>query len=336
VNVTLFTLLLVVGFVVVRPLLLSLFMGAFLAYVFFPVYKRIVRKIKNKSAASFLLCTLVLLVVGVPAIFFIKTLIQESFALFILVKQKLAVGLFTNCTNTFCLSLKEFGKNPEVYFQVQEMMKSLTTWIVNKGSHFLISLPRLIISLFVVFFTMFYFLKDGEKLVSRVSGYLSMHEGKYAHILRRLKEIVHGIIYGYLLVALLQGLLGGLGFFMFGISSPLFWGLVMSFTALFPYLGTGIVWVPASIFLFLDGLFQNSQGIMLRGIGLFIYSFVVVGGIDNLLRPKLMGEKAKVHPAIMMIGVIGGVFTLGALGVLIGPLVLALTSVIVDKALEAS
>ena len=99
----------------------------------------------------------------------------------------------------------------------------------------------------------------------------------------------------------------------------------MAFFALIPAVGTGIIWVPASLFIFLDGIFQNSTLLILKGIGLFTYSFIFVSSIDNVLRPKIISEKTKVHTAIIMIGIFGGILLLGPLGVVLGPLILSLT-----------
>ena len=166
--------------------------------------------------------------------------------------------------------------------------------------------------------------------MKRLSQFLSMKEKKYTFVINRLKEITQGIIYGYLLIALIQGALGALGFLIFGVSSPLFWGLLMVFLSLIPSLGTGLVWLPASIILILDGVFQDSNILIIKGIGLLVYSALIVGGIDNILKPKLVSDKAKIHPAIVMVGILGGIFFFGMWGVVLGPLILSLTSVLMD------
>jgi len=157
-------------------------------------------------------------------------LIKESYTFYLLAKQKLARGIFADCEQVVC-PLKEFVEIPQVNYQIQEMLKSITKWMVQKGSDLLLALPRLVLNLFVVFFTMFYFLRDGEQFIRRFSKYLSVKKKRYALIMHRLKDIVHAVVYGYLVVAFLQGALGALGFFLFGIPSPLFWGAIMGFLA---------------------------------------------------------------------------------------------------------
>ena len=323
--VILFILLLVFSFFIVRPLLLPIFVGALLAYTFYPSYQYILKKTGKASLSSFLVCFFILLIIVIPAVFILKIVIQESYTIFLLLKQKLASGLFTECSSELCRAISEFIHSEFVSAQLKQIIGNATQWIIEKGSAFVLNIPHLVISLFVIFFTLFYFLKDGENLLKQLQHYFQPHQKNYAVMLVRTKEILHGMVYGYLLIALIQGILGAFGFFLFGVSSPLFWGLMMAFFALIPAVGTGIIWVPASLFIFLDGIFQNSTLLILKGIGLFTYSFIFVSSIDNVLRPKIISEKTKVHTAIIMIGIFGGILLLGPLGVVLGPLILSLT-----------
>ena len=316
------------AFLLLKPFLVAIFLGALLAYLCYPLYVRLQRKIKYQSLAAFCICLLVLIVVGVVATFFIRSLIQESVVLYVLAKQRLATGVFSDCANSFCDGLKAISKDPQVNYHIQNIVKFVTNAIIQKGTDFFLTVPKLLLNVFVIFFSMFYFLKDGERFLQKLREYLYFQ--KYDYILQRFKSIIHGVVFGYLFVAFLQGLFGALGFFLFGFSSPLFWGMVMAILALIPLLGTGVVWVPASLFLFLEGVFQDSTSLMLKGVAFFVYSLIFVGSLDNVLRPKLIGEKAKIHPVLIMLGIFGGILLLGPIGVLIGPLVLSLIAVLVE------
>ncbi|MEK6900979.1 MAG: AI-2E family transporter [Nanoarchaeota archaeon] len=322
-------LLLVVSFFIIKPFLLAIFSGALLAYLFYPFYRFLSPRVRSPVVASVVVCVFVLLLILVPGIFLVKTIVEQAYVIFVLVKQRLAEGLFVSCQNSFCQALENLANDPTVSYQVQEISREVTHWVIQKGSALLVSVPRIVINLFIVFFVMFYFLKDGEKLHERLHTYLRLKKSKYATFVGRIKEIIHGIVFGYFIVALVQGAVGAIGFFLFGVSSPLFWGVIMGLLALIPYVGTGFVWLPAALFIFVDGLSQDSTSLMVKGAGLFVYGAVLISGIDNIIRPKLMGEKAKVHPAIILLGIFGGILIFGPLGIIIGPVVLALTSEIV-------
>ncbi|MBI2666618.1 AI-2E family transporter [Candidatus Woesearchaeota archaeon] len=315
---------------VLKSLALPLFVGALLAYLFFPVQKLLTTYLKGRTISALLICSLIFLVLFVPGIFLVKILIKESYVLFLLVKQKLAVGLFRDCTNTFCQGILDFGKQEFISSQIKAGIKAATDWVIKGGSAFLFGLPKAIVSIFIMFFSMFYFLKDGESFLHWVSCLFGEHEKKYAYLLKQLGSMAHGIVHGYILIALLQGALGALGFFIAGVPSPLLWGIVMAFLALLPSMGTGLVWGPAAVILFLDGVFQNSQSLIFKGIGLFIYGMVIVGGIDNFLRPRIIGKKTGVHPAIVFFGILGGIAFFGFWGFILGPLVLSLTQALID------
>jgi predicted PurR-regulated permease PerM len=309
---------------------LAIFFGAFLAYLFYPLRKWLSKHIKSSTLPPLIVCVLVILIILIPGVFFIKTLVQESYLLFILIKEKLSLGLFNHCNNSFCNVLREIASDSIMASQIKEVSVAVTQWVITKGSNILIGVPRMVINLFVMFFIMFYFLKVGENFVAKLNTYLNLKKSKYAHVLLRLKEIIHGVVFGYFVVALIQGALGALGFFIFGFSSPLFWGMLMAFLALVPYFGASIVWVPAVVFIFLDGIFKESNWLIVKSVLLLLYGFFIISGIDNVIRPKLMGSKAKIHPAVILLGLFGGVFVFGPLGVIIGPLVLSLTFVIMN------
>lgn len=326
----LIALLLILSFFLVRPFLEAILIGALLAYFTHPLYKWLTSKVSNPTLAALLVCLIVLLVLLIPAVLILKVIIEQSYTAFMLVQEKLSAGIFSGCTNSVCVYLENMMENPLLQKELGSIAVTLTSKIFERGSSLLMSVPLIFLNLFITFFTIFYFLKGGEQFLTKVSHYLSMQKREYLHILSRGKEIVHGVVYGYLLVAFIQGVLGAVGFFVFGVSSPLFWGVLMGLLALIPFLGTGIIWAPASIILFVEGISMNSSSLMLRGAGLFLYGLLIVSTIDNILKPKLIGEKAKIHPLIIMLGIFGGLLLFGPLGVIIGPLVLSFTYVVVD------
>ena len=321
--------LLVISFFIVQPFLKIIFLGALFDYVSYPLYRKFNRKI-NSTVSALLICFLILLIIVVPAVFFVKGLIQESYSIFIIFKQKLAIGLISNCKSNICEVLRTYSQNPEINFQVQETAKVVINWIVTKSSDLLVSVPKILLNLFVLFFTLFYFLKEGKELIANINRYLKLQQNNYVRLIKRLKEIIHGLVYGYLIVALVQGITGYLGFLIFGISSPLFWGLFMAFLALIPFVGAGIIWVPASIIMILEGVYNNSTWLIVKGVLLFIYGLVFISSVDNIFKPKLMGNKAKIHSVVVLIGILGGLFTFGLLGVILGPLLLSFTVEFID------
>jgi predicted PurR-regulated permease PerM len=321
---------LITSFFIVKPLLITVIVGGLLAYIFYPLQKKLEKKV-NSSFAAGIICLIVLLIIVLPSVYFVKVLIQESYVLFVLVKQKLATGIFTNCQNSLCQSIQSLTQNPEFSSQVQDVVKTVTHWIVAQGSQFLVSIPQFLLKSIIMFFSLFYFLKDGKEFLIKVKRYLSIHKKEYLPLLHRLKEITHGITFGYIIVALIQGITGAVGFFIFGISSPIFWGLLMAFLALIPIVGATLVWVPAALLLLINGILQSSTSFIVKGILLFVYGILFIGSVETLLKPKLMGTKAKIHPILIFLGIMGGLYLFGIIGVILGPLLLGFTAVVVEN-----
>ncbi len=318
----------IVALLLLKPFILSLATGALLAYLTFPFYQRVGKK--YPSVAALLLCLLTILVIAIPIGYLAQALVHESYVLFIAVKQKLAIGFFRECSSQLCETVKGFVTDPEVQFRVQEFTRTITNSIIADGRSFLLRLPRIALHLFVAFFSMFYFLKDGKYFLEHLRQYLHLAQDSYSHLLKRMEEITRGILYGYVLVALLQGALGAVGFWAVGIPSPIFWGGVMAFLSLIPSLGAAFIWVPAAMLLFFSGLFEGSTAALLKGAGLFAYGAIVISLVDNILRPKFVERKAKIHPLLVTVGILGGVLVLGLAGAIFGPLILALSLLLIE------
>jgi len=120
-----------------------------------------------------------------------------------------------------------------------------------------------------------------------------------------------------------QGVIGAIGFIIFGVGSPIFWGMMMAIFALIPFLGTAIIWVPASLILLIKGFLSNNGWMIGKGIGLFLYGLLIVSTLDNIIKPKLIGHKGKIHPAVVLLGILGGLNLFGFIGIFIGPIILA-------------
>jgi predicted PurR-regulated permease PerM len=163
----------------------------------------------------------------------------------------------------------------------------------------------------------FYFLKDGEKWKKFLLKLSPLSNTDDEKIINRLSQTINGVIRGTIFIALIQGILMGVGLGIFGIPNSAIWGVVAAITSLIPTVGTGLVSVPAIIFLLVTGN-------VLPAIGLLIWSVIVVGTIDNFLAPYIIGSKIKIPPFLILFSVLGGIALLGPVGILIGPLAVSL------------
>ena len=141
--------------------------------------------------------------------------------------------------------------------------------------------------------------------------------------------MAYAVIYGSIIIAIIQGTLGGIGFAIFGVPSPLLWGVVMIFASLIPYIGSSIIWFPAALMLIFNGYFNSEINPIIKGILLILYGILIVGTADNILKPKIIGDKGGLHPVLVLLGVVGGLSFLGFIGMFVGPIILAMLVVFI-------
>lgn len=318
-------------FLVIRPFIATLLASFFLAYIFYPVYRWFKKKVKSKNTAALIVSFIIVILLLAPLFFVLNTLTKEAYVSYLTSKQKLlAMGdFFKNCPedNPFCgfvSYIGDFLNEPKVKYHLENTIEKVASYVVDGVSDVVFSIPRFVLNFFIMIFTSFYLFKDGPELLSNIKRILPLKDIYKRHLFEKFGKVTYAIIYGHIVVAMIQGLLGGIGFFIFGASSPIIWGIVMAFAALIPLIGTAVVWFPAALFKLFGGISAGNMGEVVGGILFVLYGVLIISSLDNLIRPKIIGNRAKVHPVLILVGVLGGLYLLGPVGIMVGPLVLAL------------
>jgi predicted PurR-regulated permease PerM len=179
------------------------------------------------------------------------------------------------------------------------------------------------ITLLVTLFLLFFFLRDKVRILGTVQGLLPLAHVEATEVTRRVRDMIGAVVYGTLLVALVQGALGGLIFWWLGLPAPLLWAAVMAVVAVLPIFGAALVWVPAAAYLLIEGQWEKAMILVAWGA-------IVIGLIDNLLYPLLMKNRLSMHTVPVFIAATGGLFAFGATGIVLGPLVLAVALALLD------
>lgn len=313
-------------FNILRPFLTVIFVGAVLSIAFYPAYLKISKWFRgHHSAASLVSCLFVVLVIVAPLTFFILLLTTEAVNTYEVIQDKVESGVFDKYLQWddggFFYDLKK-QIEPVVDLESLDIKKSiiamaqnLSSYLVSQSANFVKGVSGVLISLVVMLFCMYYFFKDGPLLVKKIGALSPLPSVYESELFKKIGAMVKAVIFGVFLTALVQGLIGGIGFAFAGISSPVFWGTAMAFFSLMPVVGTAIIWVPAAIILLILGEWGSALFIFLWGV-------LVVGSIDNFLRPFLIGGKVHTYPLMMFLVILGGVITIGLKGVVVGPLIL--------------
>ena len=175
-----------------------------------------------------------------------------------------------------------------------------------------------IVRAFFVVFTMYYLFRDGDKVVHALPTVLPFSAQQSETLIKRTNEVVSASVFGVVAIAMLQGALAGLAFWLLGVPSPVLWGVVLAFVCMIPIAGSFFVWLPASIYLIISGHWT-------KAILLIAWGTLVISTVDNFLRPKLIMNQTKLHELFVFFSVLGGMKVFGLLGIVMGPLVLAIS-----------
>lgn len=310
--------------VVVCVLLAEPFLGAItwalaLAILFVPFHAWIESKLKHPNLAAMVSVLTIVLLVVVPAG---GRLVEEAASGAASVRARVADGELQRLLDANP-GIAPLGKWIDQYIDLPSMTASLASWLSNAGATFVKGSVLQVAEVLLTFYMLFYFLRDRNEVTRLFRDWMPLEIADTERLFQRVFDTVHATIYGTLAVAAVQGSLGGLMFWILGLPTPLLWGVVMSLLSVVPVLGAFIVWIPAAILLALDGDWG-------KALILAVWGGIVVGSIDNVLRPIFVGNQLRLHTIPAFISMIGGLALFGAPGFILGPLAVTVTMLLVE------
>ena len=313
------------SYLLFQPFLKPLLAAVVIAVVFSPVHSHIQRWLRSPSLAAAASIVLVVLLVIAPAVAIILAIRGEVADLYALIEQKSTEsgGLSPFLTQLLQRPMQWMGR----YVDVSQVdlrasllgrLQELSAVLVAEGWMIVGGVTTFVVNSLITLFTLFFLFREGRSMRRRVAALLPLNTEQFEKLFGGIENTIIGTVYGGLVVAAVQGMLVGLALWILGVPSPVLWGVVASFFALLPLVGTAVVWVPASIYLLASGGWVKAA--ILAGWGM-----LVVGSIDNVLRPYLIGGRVQMHTLLIFFAVVGGVNMFGFLGLIIGPVILAIT-----------
>ncbi len=307
------------------PFLSIIIIAAVVSGIFSPLYRLIIRSgMVRPAIASFLTCCVIFCILFIPIAFFVGILSKEAYDLYLAAKDAIISPQISALMEGS--KVLEFTNNVLANFNFQITVEELNTYmseIVKFVGFFLYNQARSIASnmlaFFINFFLMllviYYLLVDGGRLVSFIVDLSPLPNNQDQILLKKFKDMAGAILIGNGAGGLIQGLAGGVVFSIFGLPSPFLWGVIMGLLAFLPIIGIGIVFIPAAIYLFLKGRVAAS-------IFFIVFYVVLSGGVEYLFKPKLVGQRVKMHTLLVFLAIIGGLKLFGILGIVYGPLVI--------------
>ncbi|MFP4400782.1 MAG: AI-2E family transporter [Candidatus Woesearchaeota archaeon] len=332
-----------VAYKVTQPFLMPLIIGAIFAFVFYPLYKFTGKKIKNNKLNALVITFIIFIILTVPFTIILNVIANESISFYNSTRDFLQDGRFTddiNCSeneSVICnvLAFFEESLSPEIRQQIRDTISTLVQNLVRSIANIIASIPNRIIQFIVLILSVYVTLIEGNNIARSIKHFIPLSDQHKVKLSKEFTNIIDGIIYGQIFTAIIQGIIASIGFYIFGVSSPLVWGLLFtSFFALIPFLGAASIWVPMSIIKVVVGVVTNDPAGIGSGIGLALYGFFVISMIDNIIRPKLMGDKAKMNIVFSFISILGGIAAFGISGLILGPVIISLFMAVVNIYIE--
>jgi len=307
------SILVVLSFLIIRPYISALLFGIILAFIFSLPYKKLNKLIKKPTISSLIICLLVIIVLVLGVYLIAQVTVKEAFNLYMSIQELDIFNLINQAI------LRVFPDSPELARQItltlQQALVTLTNNFINQAGQYMTNAPQFFIQIFITFFVMFYFLKEGDIILQYIKEILPFNKEINNKLIKRSRDVAHATIYGQIIIGIIQGITAGIGFYIFGAPSPLFFTIFAILLAILPFVGSWLVWFPL-------GLIMIASGNVTNGILMMIFGFVIVSTIDDLVKPFIVGKRAKINTLIVLIGMLGGFVLLGIIGLIIGPIVL--------------
>ncbi len=311
---------------ILLPFYGAVFWGVVLAILFAPVQRRLlVRTNGRRSVSALLTLLLIILIVIIPVTLITASVIQQIAELYKLIDSgQLNPGAYLNQITSALpqrahtllqhLGMDSFDDLQQKFSRfVLQSGQLLTKHAVNMGQNTF----QFLVSLGIMLYMLFFLLRDGADLGRHCRDLIPLSEDHKTHLFRKLTTVIRATVKGNIAVAATQGALGGVMFWFLGIQGALFWGVVMAILSLLPAVGASLIWAPVAIYFFVSGKFF--EGIVLTSFGI-----LVIGLVDNILRPQLVGKDTKIPDYVILISTLGGLSIFGLNGFVIGPLIAAL------------
>ncbi len=316
----------------VQPFVNVILWATVLAVVFYPMHRRIGTRVGSASGAAALSTLLVIILILLPVTFITIAVVRELSGAADSLQagvQKLSgptipgLGWVLDRLHGY-VDIDPVKAQTFLAERMQGWGASLagSTLVVVGGA------VGAVVQMVLVVFTMFYLFRDGDRMRRAVYNILPLERVQLHDITVRTRDVISATIYGVLVISAIQGTLGTLIFWILGIPSPLLWGVVMFFLSMIPMAGAFIVWVPAAVYLALTGAYVKAAILVAWG-------FLVIGSIDNFLSPRLVGKRASLHELLIFFAVLGGLEVFGVLGLVLGPVVVAVTLALIEMTRQA-
>ncbi|MFW5861557.1 MAG: AI-2E family transporter [Spirochaetota bacterium] len=307
----------------IRQYLLAIFLAGIFSAMAQPLYRRLKNLFKGReNLASFTTLLIIFLVFLLPLAVLAGIITAQAIKVGSSVTPWIQQNLRPGGETSSLLQNLPFYEAIQPYRETiiqkaGEGVSGVSNWLANSLSDATLSTVNFMFVFFIFIYIMFFFIKDGKKLLDKILYYLPLEDRDERRMLEKFTSVTRAAIKGSLVIGILQGALAGVAFWAVGIKGAAFWGTIMAVLSIIPLIGSGLIWVPAAIILAVSGAYVEAAG-------LTIFCALIVGSMDNFLRPRLVGRDTRMHDLFILLSTLGGISMFGVMGFIIGPITAAL------------
>src|SRR5437868_2006462 len=308
-------------FRIAEPFLKALAWAAVLVTFFYPMHKRLAKRLSATRASAISTFAVTILLIA-PAILLTTLFVRQAVAISRGVQHSLVeqhAPLIAKGWSWLANRIPGMDANANIFETLEQGIEKQVGFLAERLGTILKNIAAFVFDLFVMIFAMFYFFRDAGKILPAVRSILPFDAQHQEAMIIQIRDLISASVITSLAVAAIQGALGGLGFAFVGLPAPVFWGVLMAFFSLIPVVGSGLIFVPASLWLGFTG--HWGRAVLLLAICAGISTIV-----DNVVRPLLLGGRTELSGLVIFIGVVGGVNLFGMLGLVLGPILVAIAA----------
>lgn len=307
----------------IRGFVQPIFWAVALGIVFFPMQRKLDKLLKGRtSLAAACSVIIILLIVVLPLGALITAVAGEAAGLYERIRTNEinvsgAIDWVEQQVPIIVETADSIGVDLDrVQSQLTSSAVTVSQFIATRAVAIGQDTIRITVYFFLMLYLLYFFMRDGKRILEGIVRALPFGDERERHLLERFAEVSRATIKGTLVVGIVQGLIGGIMFAAFGISAPVLWGVIMAFLSIIPAVGPALVWLPAAIILIANGSIWS-------GIIMIIIGSLIIGLVDNLLRPVLVGRDTRMADYLILLSTLGGLTAFGISGVVIGPIIAA-------------
>ncbi len=305
------------------PFISVIVLAAVVTGIFKPVYNFLINRKIRPLFSSLLTCVLIFIILFIPTFLFVGILSKEAYGLYLMgkggvisdqIKTLFESSRILDKTNFILSNFNIDITGEELNKAISELGKVVGLFLFQQASSIASNVLKFLVYFFFMLLVIYYLLIDGDRLISFIIDLSPLPNDQDEKLFQKFKDMAGAVLVGNGLCGMIQGVLGGIVFSLFGLKSAFLWGVIMSLLAFLPIVGIGIVFIPAAVYLILKGRIA-------AGIFFVVFYIILSGGIEYLLKPKLVGQRVKMHTLLVFFSIIGGLKLFGILGIIYGPLV---------------